>query len=172
MYRELKLKSIWEIIKKAVVSSAVVLLVVAGAGVFGLLLTQLRIPNHAADLILSIAKTRAMFWVLSTVLLLVVGCILDTIPAIMILTPIIVPSLSNYGIDPVAYGVIMVILLGIGLITPPVGLNLYVAAGLRKTKVETVINRHLFIYAGLAFAVTILLMVFPGIVTFLPRAAL
>ena len=71
----------------------------------------------------------------------------------------------------VAFGVIMIINLGIGLCTPPVGLNLYVAAGLRKVGIETVVNRHLLKYLGLAMLMLITFMAFPQIITFLPSTA-
>lgn len=70
-----------------------------------------------------------------------------------------------------AFGVIMVINLGIGLCTPPVGLNLYVAAGLRKVGIETVVNKHLWCYLGLAVLLLVIFMAFPQIITFLPSTA-
>ena len=96
---------------------------------------------------------------------------MDTVPAVMILAPLFAPCLATYGISNVAFGVIMIINLGIGLCTPPVGLNLYVAAGLRKVGIETVCNRHLWRYLALAMAILVLFMALPQIVTFLPEHA-
>lgn len=87
----------------------------------------------------------------------------------MILAPILTPMLGAYGINPVSFGVIMVITLGIGMLTPPVGINLYTAVSLCGEKVERVINRHLFAYIGCALVVLALLIGFEGIIMFLPN---
>jgi C4-dicarboxylate transporter DctM subunit len=115
-----------------------------------------------------VAHDKFMFLLLVTLLLFVVGTFMDTVPAVMILSPILVPVLPRYGISPVAFGVIIIINLGIGLVTPPVGLNLYVAAGLRGIGLGKVLNRHLIIYILCAVAVLTLLMALPQIITFIP----
>ena len=87
----------------------------------------------------------------------------------MILTPIFTPALATYGIDPIVFGVVMIVNLGIGLCTPPVGLNLYVAAGLKKTTIENVVGKHLLCYLLAALLILVLLMAFPQIIMFLPN---
>ena len=94
---------------------------------------------------------------------------MDTPPAILILTPIIVPVLSNYGISDTLFGVVMIVNLGIGLLTPPVGLNLYISANLLKVPVTKVLNIHLVWYIILAVSLLIIFMACPGIIEFLPR---
>ena len=136
IYKELNFKNIFQILRNSVVTTAMLLFVIAGATVFGLILTRFNVPQTVATGITTIATNRFMFWALVTVLLLIVGTFMDTCPAVMILTPIFTPALAAYDIDPVVFGVVMIINLGIGLCTPPVGLNLYVAAGLRKTTIE------------------------------------
>jgi C4-dicarboxylate transporter DctM subunit len=106
---------------------------------------------------------------LVTLLLLLVGTFMDTAPAVLILSPILVPVLANYNIDPVYFGIILVINLGIGMITPPVGMNLYVAASLQKVPVTIVINKHLLCYMIIAFSLLVFLMLFPDLILVLPR---
>ena len=168
VYRELTLKKIHQIFKSAVITSSMILFIAATATAFGYFMTVQLIPKHIATSIMSIASTKFSFWVLITVLLFIVGCIMDTSPAIMILTPILLPIAINFGIDPVVFGVVMVVNLGIGLVTPPVGLNLYVASGLIKVGMDQAINKHLFLYLGCATVILILLMCFPKLILLIP----
>ena len=167
IYKELNFKNIFQILRNSVVTTAMLLFVIAGATVFGLILTRFNVPQTVATGITTIATNRFMFWALVTVLLLIVGTFMDTCPAVMILTPIFTPALAAYDIDPVVFGVVMIINLGIGLCTPPVGLNLY-AAGLRKTTIENVVGRDLWFYLLAAVTVLVILMAIPQIIMFLP----
>ena len=106
---------------------------------------------------------------LANILLIIFGTFMDAAPAITIMAPILAPSLGPYGIDSVAFGVIMVVNLGIGMITPPVGLNLNVAASLANEPLDVTMNKHLWIYMTLAILAMIVMMVFPQVVTFLPN---
>lgn len=168
VYRELTLKSILKILRSSIITTGMLLFVIAGATAFGLVLTRGNVPQTVAAAITSVATNQFMFWALVTVLLLVVGTFMDTCPAVMILTPIFTPALAAYNINPVVFGVVMIINLGIGLCTPPVGLNLYVAAGLKKTTIENVVSRHLWFYLLAAALVLVLLMAVPQIIMFLP----
>ena len=133
------------------------------------MLTRENVPQTVAAMITSYATSKLMFWLLVTVMLLIVGTFMDTCPAVMILTPIFAPTLAAYGVDPIVFGVVMIINLGIGLCTPPVGLNLYVAAGLKKTTIEMVVGKHLICYLCAALSVLVLLMAVPQIIMFLPN---
>ncbi|MDR2390945.1 MAG: TRAP transporter large permease subunit, partial [Planctomycetota bacterium] len=168
VYRELTLRLLGAILKQAVVNSCMIMFIVAAATVFALVMTREQIPARVTEFIVFVARGRFMFLLLVTLLLFVVGTFMDTVPAVMILSPILVPVLSKYDISPVAFGVIIIINLGIGLVTPPVGLNLYVAAGLRNTGLEKVLNRHLIIYIFCAIVVLTPLMAVPQIITFIP----
>jgi C4-dicarboxylate transporter DctM subunit len=169
LYKELSIKIFREILNNSVISTAFIMFVVAAATAFGYVMTMEKIPTKVANYIVSVASGRGSFLVLVTILLLIVGTFMDTAPAVLILSPILVPVLSTYGIDPVAFGVILVINLGIGMVTPPVGMNLYVAASLRKVPVTTVINKHLFFYMTIAFLIMVVYMIFPDIILLLPR---
>jgi C4-dicarboxylate transporter DctM subunit len=167
-YKELTVKATVKILKSAVTTTAMILFVVAAASLFGYVMTYALIPTRVTNFIVEMANSKAAFLTLITILMLIVGTFMDTPPAILIMAPIIVPILPRYGIDPVAFGVIMVVNLGIGLTTPPVGMNLYVAAGLRKTSIGSVVNRHLVGYILCALVMLIIFLIFPGLISFLP----
>lgn len=95
---------------------------------------------------IEIAGNKYVFLLLVNILLLIVGCFLETTAAILIIAPVLLPAVSAFGIDPIHFGIIMCVNLAIGCATPPLGVNLYVAAGLTRDKVDTVINKHLLYY--------------------------
>jgi len=169
VYKELTIRATYKVMENAAITTATIMIVVAMATAFAYLMTTEQVPQKVALWITSVAKTRAMFLFMVTVMFLIVGTFMDTVPAILILTPIFMPMLNTYGINPVAFGLIMIINLGIGLITPPVGLNLYVAAGISKVPATVVINKHLLVYFLLALACLILFMSLPGIIMLLPN---
>lgn len=169
VYHELNIKSLLEIMKNAVSSTSMIMMIICCATVFGTVMTREMIPQKVCNLITEVASTPLQFMVLVMLLLFVVGMFLDTAPAVMILTPILAPALPVYGISPVAFGVIMIVNLGIGLVTPPVGMNLYVAASLKKAGIEEVVCSHLWWYVLADVIVLGLLVLFPDIVTWLPE---
>lgn len=169
VYRELNWKLIKQILRSSVITSSFIMFICAAATGYGYVMTMEMIPTKVANFIISIASGKLSFLALVTALLLLVGTFMDTAPAMMILAPILVPILATYDISPVAFGIIMTINLGIGQITPPVGMNLYVAASIKKVSVGTVINKHLFIYMGIAFLILCAFMAAPGVILFLPE---
>ena len=169
IYKELNFQKIIKIFRGAVVSTSMIMFIVAGATAFGYLLTYENVPNAVTVLIQSFCHTRFQFLLVVTIFLFIVGMVMDTPPAILVCAPLLQPIALSYGIDGVAFGMYMIINLGIGLTTPPVGMNLYVAAGLQKDSVGTVVNKHLLVYIFCSMIILIILMCFPDIVLFLPR---
>ena len=169
IYKELKPNVIYSIFRSAVITSAVVIFIIGGASIFGYLMTRAQIPAQIAAFILSIADSSFLFMMLCCLLFLIVGTFMETTPAILILAPILAPLLPKYGISPVFFGVIFVITMGIGMLTPPVGMSLYVAAGLMNEKVDVTINRHLLAYICCALGMLVVLITFPDIVLLLPN---
>ncbi|WNX84531.1 TRAP transporter large permease [Agathobaculum sp. NTUH-O15-33] len=167
-YREIKLRDLFRIISNAASTSGMLMFIVASAGVFGLVMTHEQIPMHAAQAILSISSSKIVFLLLVNILLLIVGCFLEATAAILIIAPILYPAVMAFGISPVHFGIIMVLNLCVGLITPPLGVNLYVAAGLKNEKIETVINRHLIILIFICIINLLLITYFPQISLWLP----
>jgi tripartite ATP-independent transporter DctM subunit len=135
VYGEMKLRDIPDIITAAMKSTASVMFVVGGATAAAYVITTAHIPEMLSDMMISYASNRAVLLLLINILLLLVGCVMDTAPAILILTPVLMPVITRFGIDPVHFGVVMVMNLCIGLMTPPVGAVLYVGSGLSNLSI-------------------------------------
>ncbi|WP_088105782.1 TRAP transporter large permease [Halalkalibacter urbisdiaboli] len=137
LYKELKIKDLPKVIADSALTTATILIIVGTATAFGRLLTIEQIPYQVAQAMLSVSENPIVIILLITVLLLIVGCFMDTLAAIIILTPILLPIALNIGYDPVHFGIIMVLNLAIGFITPPLGVNLFVGSGISGLSIET-----------------------------------
>lgn len=136
VYKELKFKDLPQIFVDSALTTATVLVIVGAATAFGRLLTIEQIPNQIAQAMMSISSEPLIIMLLITLLLLIVGCFMDTIAAIIILTPILLPVALQIGYDPIHFGIIMIVNLSIGFITPPLGVNLFVGAGISGLSLE------------------------------------
>jgi tripartite ATP-independent transporter DctM subunit len=128
VYRSLTWRGLLRVTMETIETTAVVLLIVAGASIFGWLITTTRVTEEIAAAVLSITREPWMVLLLVNILLLIVGCFLETIAAITILVPVLLPIMMAIGVDPVHFGIIMVLNLMIGLLTPPVGMVLFILA--------------------------------------------
>ena len=126
VYRTLGWRRIVRVTMDTVETTAIILLIVAGASIFSWILTSTRATEHFADIVLHVTENPILILLLINVILIVVGCFMETIAAITILVPVLLPVVEKLGIDPVHFGVVMVLNLMIGLLTPPVGMVLYV----------------------------------------------
>lgn len=169
VYKELKLDELKGVILSAASSSGMVMFIVSAAGVFGYVMAREQIPAIAANFLINLSDSYIIFLLLVNILLMIVGCFLETTAAILILAPILYPALTAYGINPVHFGIVMCINLAIGMLTPPLGVNIYVAAGLDNQPAETVINRYLICYIVIMFSILMLLTYIPDIVMLLPN---
>lgn len=140
IYREIKFKQLIDIFTKSAQVSAVIMFIIAGASVFGYYLTRARIPKELTETMLGVTENWIIALLIINALLLFIGTFLETSAAIIILTPILVPIVSALGIDLTHFGIIMIFNLAIGFITPPVGLNLFVAANIAGTRFEKLIR--------------------------------
>lgn len=169
VYKELSWKICYDIVRSSVVSTAMVMFIVISAAAFGFVMTWDLIPVKIANFILSISDSQWIFLLMVNILLLIVGTFMDTNAAILILGPIFMPICQQLGINMVAFGVIMVVNLAIGLVTPPLGVNLFVAAGIKSQKVDAVINNHLVWYLVALIIVLQFITYIPEISLFLPN---
>lgn len=167
VYKELSIKDIAPILRTSAISTAMVMLIIACASAFGLILTREMIPNAIAEFFISISDNKYVFLLLVNIMLLIVGTFMETNAAIIILAPIFFPVAVQLGIDPIHFGIIMVISLAIGMVTPPLGVNLFVACGLSKLKIERVISAN-WLYLGVTILVLFLISYIPGIAMWLP----
>jgi tripartite ATP-independent transporter DctM subunit len=136
VYRTLTLRSLVRVSMETIESTAVILLIVAAASIFGWILTSTRITEALAGWVFSFTDDPLMVLLLVNLLLLIVGCFMETIAAITILVPVLLPIMTQMGVDPVQFGIIMVLNLMIGLLTPPVGMVLYVLSRVSKMPFE------------------------------------
>ena len=123
---------------------------------FSFVLTRERIPQLIATELLSITSNKYVLLLLFDILLLIVGCFLNSSAAIALLTPILLPVLTSVGIDPYHIGIIFIVVMGIGMVTPPVGTCLYVAANISKLKFEEVVSGVMPYLVGLMVAMIII----------------
>lgn len=140
IYREIKLKDLPEIFISSAVTSAVIMFIISCASIFGFLLTREQIPLQLSEAMLSITTNPIFIIIIINIILLIVGTFLETAAAIVILAPILVPIATAAGMDPVHFGIVMVVNLAIGMITPPVGINLFVASNIANLRLEKVIR--------------------------------
>jgi len=141
-----------------------IMFIIANGVLFSFVLTREQIPNEVTQLFLNLDLAKWAFLLVVNILLLVTGCFMETSSAILILAPILLPVATELGVDPIHFGVIMVMNLEIGMITPPLGVNLFVASGLTGMSVMRVAK------AALPSALVLLFALF--IVTYVPDLAL
>lgn len=163
VYRELKVGQLYQVLIAAGKTTSVVMFLAAAAMVSAWLITVANVPGEMAALLEPLIGNPLLLLVVINVLLLAVGMVMDMTPAILILTPVLMPLVMAAGIDPVYFGVLMVINLCIGLITPPVGTVLYVGAGVGKVSIGSLV-KGIWPFLLVETAVLILLILFPGIV--------
>jgi tripartite ATP-independent transporter DctM subunit len=128
IYRTLSFRKLVKVSLETAETTALILLIVAGASIFGYLITLTKVTDNVSALVLSITTEPWLVLLLVNLFLLVVGCFMETIAAITILVPVLLPLMTKIGVDPVHFGLIMVLNLMIGLLTPPVGMVLYILA--------------------------------------------
>ncbi len=168
VYRCLALRDLPDLFGQAARMSAIILITLATAAAFSWAMTVLGIGPRLAQLIISLDIGPIAVLLLINVLLLVIGCIFEPLPAMVIFVPILLPITGQMGIDPVHFGLIVVLNLMIGLLTPPVGLNLYVTASIAGRPVEAVMRRVSPFFAALV-GVLLLCTLWPQFVLFLPE---
>jgi tripartite ATP-independent transporter DctM subunit len=168
IYKELKLSMMPRILMNTVKTLAMVFSLIAAAGAFGYLLAMLRIPTLITQGLLSISSNKYVIFVLINIMLLLLGCIMDMAPLILIVTPILVPVVKAFGMSPVQFGVVLIFNLAVGLCTPPVGSALFVGCGIGKISMEETVKAMLPMY--LVMVIGLLLVTFiPEVSLFLPR---
>ena len=138
VYRDLKLKDLYRIFANAALTTATILIILGTATTFGRILTLERVPMLIADFFESATDSRVVLLMLINILLLFVGCFMDTNAAIIILAPIFLPIVEAMDVDPIHFGIIMVVNLAIGFVTPPLGVNLFVACNVANAKLEEI----------------------------------
>ncbi|RJE83962.1 TRAP transporter large permease [Paenibacillus sp. 1011MAR3C5] len=168
IYREIKLKKIIHIMTQSVVTTSTIMFILASAGLFGWILTREGIPQTVAQFFMSISDNPLIFLLLVNVFLLIVGMFMETNASIIILAPLLVPVAMQLGIDPVHFGIIMIVNLAIGMCTPPLGINLFISAQLAKINLLQITRGMIPFYIVLIVALLAITYI-PKISMFLPN---
>jgi len=168
VYRSLTIKDLLESLINSGITAAIIMLIVAASNPFGWILSIEKIPQLMAELVTGISTNKWLILIVINAFLLFVGMFMETAAIIVLLGPILAPIAVSVGIDPVHFGVLMVVNLTIGMATPPVGVNLFVAAPIMQTSIEKVTRAILpFLFA--MFCVLLAISYIPGIVLWLPE---
>ena len=164
IYRELKLKYLPDILKRTIISISVIMVIISAAALFSFLITRSGLPNEIALLFREVFESRIAFLLAVNILLLIVGMFIETSAAILVLAPILAPIAVSYGVDPVHFGLIIVVNLALGMITPPLGVNLFAACAVAKLRIAEIMPQ----------LVWFVLMVFAAlmIITYVPQITL
>ena len=167
VYKGLTWKGVWKALDQCVDTLSIVLILIATSNAFGYMLTKLHVPSLAANLITGVSDNPYVIAILLNIILLVLGMIMDMAPIILITTPILLPIATSIGIDPIQYGIMLVLNCGIGLLTPPVGAVLFIGSGIAKRPMEKVVKEMLPFYAFMVIAL-ILITFIPAITLCIP----
>ena len=168
IYKGLTWKGVWKIIDDCINTLSIVLILISTSAVFGNCLTRLHVPDMAAHCITGLSSNPYVIALLIDLILLVLGCIMDMAPIILIATPILLPIATAIGITPIQFGIMMILNCGIGLLTPPVGAVLFIGSAVGRVKMERVVKATLPFY--LCMIITLILITFfPGISMFIPN---
>jgi tripartite ATP-independent transporter DctM subunit len=167
VYKTIRLRDLKDLLVNATLKTAVCMIVVAMASAFAWIIARERGPQLLIEALLSVSNNPYVIMVLLVFLLILIGTVVDTMAATIILTPVLAPLAAQYGFDPIHFGLIVLMSLIVGLITPPVGVVLYVTCEIGEVKVHEV-TKYIFIFVAIMVA-TILIMVFiPKLILFIP----
>lgn len=168
IHRDLKLRDVKQVVVSSAVTSSTLLVIVAGASVFGEYLTFEQIPDKIANAVVASIQSPWVFLLAVNILLLLIGMFMDIISATLILTPIFLPLLAKFGIDTMHFGLLMTINLGIGYCTPPLGVSLYIS-GATVDRNLLYVSRAVMPFLLIQIAILLLLTFWPDLVLLLPR---
>jgi tripartite ATP-independent transporter DctM subunit len=167
IYKDFDMKRLYQVLNESLQSTAIIGILISFSFGLGYLLTLSQIPQQAVEILTNITTNPTVILLILNVFFLIVGMFMDPSASILILTPILMPVVHQVGISPVHFGIVMVLNLMIGMLTPPVGTCLYAVARVGKVKIENLIKESMPFFASLII-VLLLITSFPKLITFLP----
>jgi tripartite ATP-independent transporter DctM subunit len=162
IYREIRLKDLFAILRKSAISSAVIMFIIANAGLFAFLITRAGVPDAIGRWLEAVLQSPALFLLGVNASLFVIGMFIETSAAIIVLAPILAPVAQHFGIDPVHFGLIMVVNLALGMITPPFGVNLFAACTVARISLDRIV-KHLLPFVGVILVCLMIITYVPSI---------
>ena len=167
VYREIPLSRMKSILANSLRTLALVLALIATSGGFAWMMAYLQVPTMITNALIGITDSKIIILLIINVILLILGMIMDMAPLILIMTPILLPVVTRVGMDPIQFGIVLMLNLGIGLLSPPVGSVLFTGCSIAETSIEKVTKSMVPFY--IVMAITLLALTFiPGITLFLP----
>ncbi|MGQ9638272.1 MAG: TRAP transporter large permease [Thermodesulfobacteriota bacterium] len=171
IYREIRWRDLPRLLIESIVTTSIIMFVIANSAIFGWILANHQVPQKVAQIFLSLTTNKWVLLLLINLFLLFIGTFMETTASLIILTPILLPLAIKVGIDPIHFGLVMVLNLVIGLITPPLGVCLFIACSIAKISLEQIVNAILpFILA--AIAVLFIVTYIPELSLWIPRMVL
>jgi len=167
VYREIGVKELLDVFRNTIEFTAIILFIISIAGLYGWLLVRLQIPMALAEGVIKLTTNPTILLVILMVFFLIIGCFMSVIESVLIFTPIMVPMVKMMGIDPLFFGVLMVISLSVGVITPPFGNVIYVLVGITNQTFEEVVKALVPFLVPILVTILVLIL-FPELVTYLP----
>lgn len=167
IYREVRFSDLFEIVLDSAKSAAIIMFAIGAAGLLSWVINYSQMAFQLSSMLTAVTTDGTVMLLLIALLLLVLGCFMEATPLIIILTPVLLPVVTQLGVDPIHFGLIMVMVLMIGLITPPVGMVLFITAGIGNVSILSVARSCIPFMIAIAI-VTILAIVFPAWVLWLP----
>jgi len=168
VYRELRLRDLPRIFTRAAISTSTVMLLIATANIFGWILTAERVPQDVAAYLVTLSSSRYVLYGLILICLLVVGTFMETSASLIILTPVFLPVVEKLGIDPVHFGVVMVTALAIGMLTPPLGICLFISCNIAHIQLSEIV-RYITPFLVIMIAMLVLITYVPDLVMVIPN---
>ena len=166
IYREIKPRDLYAVLKKSAMSSAVIMFIIANAGLFAFLITRAGVPDAIGRWLQEVLQTPALFLLGVNVALFLIGMFIETSAAIIVLGPILAPVAQHFGVDPVHFGLIMVVNLALGMITPPFGVNLFAACTVARISLDRIVG-HLLPFVGVILVCLLVITYVPQLSLFL-----
>lgn len=162
IYREISLADLYVVLRKSVISSGVIMFIIANAGLFAFLITRAGVPEAIGRWLEEVLQSPAMFLLGVNAALFIIGMFIETSAAIIVLAPILAPVAAHFGVDPVHFGLIMVVNLALGMITPPFGVNLFAACTVARISLDKII-RHLLPFVGVILVCLMIITYVPAL---------
>lgn len=162
IYREIKVKDLYAILRKSAISSAVIMFIIANAGLFAFLITRAGVPDAIGRWLEAVLQSPTMFLLGVNAALFIIGMFIETSAAIIVLAPILAPVAMHFGVDPVHFGLIMVVNLALGMITPPFGVNLFAACTVAKISLDRIVG-HLLPFVGVILVCLLIITYVPSL---------
>jgi tripartite ATP-independent transporter DctM subunit len=162
VYRELDVRQLWQVLRRSTLSSAVIMFIISMAGIFSFVLTRAGVPAAIGEWIVANFDSRMMFLLAVNGFLFLIGMFVETSASIVVLAPILAPVAMRFGIDPVHFGMIMIVNLAMGMITPPFGVNLFAASAVAGISMDRMV-RHLLPMVAVILICLALITYVPGI---------